>query len=139
FSVMVNYHALGRYITDQEGVFLTTTQRPTSLGICAALLVAHPSDYPETRQAYLLSVEQGGPDDFYLIKQALEQHAADLTLPQIVSYLRLSGWDSTLFISAMPALLERLKDAPDELKIEVYWATEQIWQLYYHIGEEQDL
>lgn len=139
FSLMVNYYLLGEYVRNQGGDFLSAPSRAASLEICAALLGSHPHRYPETRQAYQLAMIQRSPADFFTLKKAVELHFQDFTLPQLLAYLRLSGWDYKIFLDSFTALLEKVEGASDSLAADLQVATDQIWENYYHIGEERDL
>lgn len=139
FSMMVNYHALGQFILQQGGQVLSTPHRHTSLCICAFLLGQLPGGYAETRLAYAKAVENGGPDDFYMLREGIRKHYNGFTLGELLAYLRLSGWDADLFIECFPALMEQSKSASPTLKEEFYWALQQIWDTYYPIGEWYDV
>lgn len=139
FSMMVNTHALGQFILQQGGQVLSTPHRHTSLGICAFLLGQPPGGYVETRLAYAEAIENGGPDDFYMLREGIRRHYNGFTLRELLAYLRLSGWDADLFIDCFPAIMEQAKNAPPALKEEFYWALQQIWDRYYPIGEWYDV
>jgi len=138
-SMMVNYHAMGRYIEARGGQFMSTLHRPNSLDICAFILDQTDRTYQETRQAYRLEVEQGSPDDFYTIKKSIEKTYPFWDLPNLLSLIRLSGWDSTILMESFSVLMEHLEKASEEMREEFYWVARQIWETYYFIGEEQDV
>jgi len=139
FSMMVNYHAIGQYILNQGGRVLHTSHHHVSINICAFLLGNQAKDYIETRQAYDEAVEKGGPDDFYMLITAIEKNYEALSLEQLLAYLRLSGWDAKLFLDCFPALLNNLESASEQSRQELHSAIRQVWDSYYHIGEERDL
>ena len=139
FSLMVNYHALGQYVVNRGGQFLRTAHRQAHLDVCAFLWGPHPREYAETRLAYAEAVEHGGPDDFFVLKQALEQRYDQLTPDQVLAHLRMSGWDSAVFLGCMPALLAKAEGLPETGRQELYWAAQQVWANYFPIGERLDL
>ena len=139
FSMMVNHHALGQFVLRQGGQFLSTPHRHTSLDICAFLLGQPPGGYAETRLAYAEAIENGGPDDFYTLREGIRKHYNGFTLGELLAYLRLSGWDADLFLDCFPALLEQSKSASPALREEFYWALQHIWDTYYPIGEWYDV
>jgi tetratricopeptide (TPR) repeat protein len=142
FSLMVNYHALAQYTANQGGASLHTSHRQKTFNVCAFLFDAggRAGDaFGETRQAYAEAMEQAGPDDFYNLKKAMEMRAETLTLEQIVSYLRLSGWDSHIFWTCFPTLLETIETTTESLRQELFDAVRHIWDNYYPIGEKLDL
>jgi tetratricopeptide (TPR) repeat protein len=139
FSLMVNYHAIGQYVQHQGGKFLSTPHRHNSLNICAALFGTHPQNHPETHLAFTQAMVQNSPDDFYTLKKALEKHYETLSIEQILSYLRLSGWDAAIFLDCFPAIINHLEDISSSMQEELFWAVQHIWDIYYPIGEQRDL
>jgi tetratricopeptide (TPR) repeat protein len=137
FSMMVNYHAIGEYFRLHEGQVHLTGYRPANLNISAFLLGQQP--FIETAQAFYEACEQGGPDDFFHLKQGLEKHYGELTLPQLLAALRLSRWDTNLFLGCFPTLLELAETASQTWRKELHQAIEQVWDHYYPLGEEKDL
>lgn len=139
FSMKVNYHALGKYIQLQGGQFLTTPHHHSHIDICVALLGQHPHDYPETRNAYHQDIIRNTPDDFYTLKSAVDQQDEIFEVVQFLAYLRLSGWDSVVYLDYSPILLHSLDGLSPNIREGLYLATIQVWKMYYHIGEEHDL
>ncbi len=111
FSLMVNYHAIGQYTQKSGGLCLHTDHYQDNLQVNGYLWGLLPQTAAETRLAYTTAVSQGGPDDFFALTQALEPNLAGLTLPQILSCLRLSAWDADLFHACYPTLLNHTQEA----------------------------
>jgi tetratricopeptide (TPR) repeat protein len=139
FSMSVNFHAIGEYFRLQGGSMLRTPHRYTTLNITASLIGLSDTTHPETEQAYQAAIVQGSPDDFFTLKQALENHYQTLTVAQILAYLRLSGWDSNIFYGCIPTLLASLESGAEGLTAEIYQAIIQVWETFYPIGEANDL
>jgi len=139
FSLPVNYHAIGAWVHARGGVGLTTSYRHGSLAVSAFLLGHDPAGLTETRLAFDTTVEQGGPDDFFVLRQGLQPHYATLEIRHLLALLRLGGWDPKLVGDCAPALWDRLPEATDAHRAELVLALEQSWAHYYHLGEAQDL
>jgi tetratricopeptide (TPR) repeat protein len=139
FSVTVNYHALGEYVAKQGGVALHSSHHSDNLGVSAFVLGIGPDSIIETRQAYATAIEGFGPDDFYALKKGMEQIYDTLTTPQIISYLRLSGWDANILLGCTPTLLDRVDSLSEPERQDLSEAIRQVWEMYYPIGEEGDL
>lgn len=139
FSMMVNYHAISQYVHNLGGQVLQTAHKHESLNVSAFLLGQHPHGYLETRQAFDQAIDSFGPDDFFTLKQGIQEHSDRLTIPQVLAYLRLSGWDATIFLDCLPVLLKGLDDAAESLRRDIYELTRQVWDTYYHLGEGEDL
>jgi tetratricopeptide (TPR) repeat protein len=139
FSMMVNYHSIGEYVRNQGGLVLRMAHRYTNLYVSAYLLGQHPDDYLETAQSFHEAIESAGPDDFYMLKSSMEEMYNTLSLQQLLVYLRLSGWDSNIFLDCYSVLLEHLKEASKAEQHGLSQVAQHVWDTYYHIGEEQDL
>lgn len=136
-SLMVNYHALGQYVEQQGGCMLASPQPHHGLHICAAAFDAGP--LPETRQAFTEHICQTSPDDFYLLKRFIQQHADQMQLEQILAYLRISGWDAANFRGCYEAIMQRAADADTGECREIATLARQVWHHYFPLGEESDL
>ncbi len=138
-SMSVNYHAMGEYVRRQGGEVLNSSHRHLGLDVVALLVGGPAGGYVDTALAFDEWVEHRGPDDFFLLNQALRRQVSDLTLQQILAFLRLSGWDGRVFLRCQPTLLERVDSASESWRREVLHATERVWESYFPIGEQEDL
>jgi tetratricopeptide (TPR) repeat protein len=137
--MMVNYHAIGKYVQKQGGQPLHTEQHHAHLNISAFLMGSHPGDYTETRQAYREAIESCGPDDFYALKKAIEHGYHSWTLEQILAYIRLSGFDAKITLACYPALMDSIEQASESEKQELHRVIQKVWEVYYPLAEDQDV
>jgi hypothetical protein len=138
-SMQVNFHALAEYFRLLGGQAFHAAHRAEGLVISAFLLGSLPGSYGETRLAFEEAVEQAGPDDFFMLKKAVEGQYAEFTLEQILAYVRLSGYDATIFTGCVPALLRQIDPADLTQGELVYAVVERVRAGYYPIGEEINL
>ena len=135
-SMMVNHHALARMVLRAGGQVLGTQHLTSSLNVIG-LLTGEAAF--ETGVAFEEAIERFGPDDFFLLKKASEGRLAELTLPQLLAYLRLTRWDPKSFLECHSALSRHL-DTPDErAREDVPFALDRVWDNYYPIGESVDV
>jgi len=139
FSMMVNYHAIGKYVQKQGGQPLHTVHPHAHLNISAFLMGNHHGDYTETRQAYREAIESCGPDDFYALKKAIEQGYDSWTLKQLLAYIRLSHYDAKITLACYPVLMDRLEHTSESEKEELHQIIQKVWEVYYPLAEDQDL
>jgi tetratricopeptide (TPR) repeat protein len=139
FSMMVNYHAIGKYVQKQGGQSLQITHRHAHLNISAFILGSHPGGYTEAHQAYSEAIEICGPDDFYALKKAIEHGYDTWTLEQLLAYIRLSGFDAKIALACYPALMDRIEYATESEKQELYRVIQKVWEVYYPLAEDQDV
>lgn len=144
-SLMVNYHALGLYVEQQGGLMMTPPHRHQSLEVCAALFDAQPLTHDhsralvETCQAYGEHIGDAGPDDFYTLRRFVQANAAELDVPQMLAYLRLSGWDANNFQACYKPLLRCAETLEGPLRREMAAMAAQVWNTYFPLGEEGDM
>ncbi|MBE9004755.1 tetratricopeptide repeat protein [Fortiea sp. LEGE XX443] len=139
FSMMVNYHALGEYVLRQGGQTLHPQCGHSHLNISAFILGNSSNGWVETHRAYTETIEQFGPDDFFTLKEGFEKIYNSYTLPQLLAYLKLSGWDHIIFLGCFPRLLDQIGAITQLERQQLYQAIQQVWNIYYPIGEQHDL
>ena len=137
--MMVNYHAIGKYVKKQGGESLQTAHLHAHLNISAFLLGSHSRGYTETRQAYRQAIENCGPDDFYAVKKAIEYGYDSWTLKQLLAYIRLSGYDAKIMLACYPALIDGIDHASESERQELYRLIQKVWQVYYPMSEDKDV
>jgi len=94
----------------------------------------------ETQLAFANAVGQGiGPDDFHAIKSAIERQYAAMSLPELLSFLRLSGWETAVFTNMMTQLKRQLETADPAWYPDVADALHQIWQSHFPLRPNDDL
>ncbi len=137
FSMMVNYHAIGQYAEAQGGTFLSTRHHHASLDICAFVFGADPIS--ETQYAYQREVGQASPDDWYTLKHSIDEQDDALSIREFLAYLRLSHWDSSIFLDYLVILLDEADDISESMRHELFNAIHKVWDMHYDIGEDYDL
>jgi tetratricopeptide (TPR) repeat protein len=144
---MVNFFALAHATTHQGGVALLPRQEPHRLGV-AALLYGNPAPdgaskecaaWEATRQAFGESVATFGPDDFYVLMQALESQFSALPFHQVMALLRMSRWDPQILAGCIPALMAALEDLSAYQWDELLYAIERTVEHDYLSTTRYDL
>lgn len=139
FSLSVNFHALNAYCEQGGGVALFPTSRHNSLEISGLLMVGEADGYVETRRAFQRHAQDFTVDDFYTITTHAGEYIADMSLKDILAYLRLGHHDSYQFSRYSPRLKELAPELDREERQAVGDAIDKVWELYFPLGEESDL
>ena len=139
FSLMVNYHAINQYVELQDGLVLQPAHYQNNLQVAAYVFGPIPQQAAETHLAFRTAILDGGPDDFFSLKSALESHIHTFTLPQILSYIRFSAWDADIFLDCFPALRTQIKQGSEAWYTDVYQVLVQIWEQYLPLGNDNKL
>lgn len=139
FSLMVNYHAFKMYCENNGGLPLFPCQMYCSIDLGCLLFLSEAENYKETRMAYERFVNDYGPDDFFNIISVMDKNISTLKLDDIVSILRLSGYDAGSFSYMLPQLHRLLPEISEDERWGVFQAIHQIWDMYYPLEENNDL
>jgi tetratricopeptide (TPR) repeat protein len=141
FSLMVNYHVVGELFRELGGELLATAPYTVGLQVVAGLLdsPARPQERVETRLAFDEAIERRHPDDFFSVKIAVESGYHSLSLGQLLAWLRLSGWDSNVFLGAANLLVFHAESAEAAEREDLRAAAHRVWAGYFPIQESRDL
>ncbi len=145
FSLMVNYHAIGQYAELTGGQALYPAQYQDNLQVAAYVWGQGNGRFDKlnagryTRQAFADAIGNAGPDDFFALRQALEPHLDTLTLPQLLSYLRLNVWDADIFRDCFPALLTQTLAADSIWYEDIDLVLRQVWRQYLPLSEADNM
>ncbi len=139
FSLMVNYHAISEYISRSGGVVCQVPHYQDNIQVLATILGQIPQQAQETRLAFANAVGEGGPDDFQALKTVVEKQYAAMSLPQFLSFLRLSGWDAAVFRDCLPHFQKRIAEADPVWYGDVVAALHNIRQCYLPLSEPDPL
>lgn len=137
FSLMVNYHAISEFIRLSGGMVCQAEHYQDNLQVLAYGWGDAIS--AETTRAFTHVVTNGGPDDFFALQSVLAAQHAQLTLSQLLSFLRFSAWDADLFRTCYPSLLMRAEANAPVWNADVYAAVMQVWGQYLVISADDDL
>lgn len=138
-SLSVDFGIISRYFCSQGGVALRTSHHATNLNVAAFLMGQANRQYIETAQAFEDGISRNGPDDWFTIGSVIESLGAELTLDQVLAYLRLSAWSPSCFLHLFSTIVGSLPQATAQNKQDLYQAAFEIQDVYYFIGEKADL
>jgi tetratricopeptide (TPR) repeat protein len=135
-SMMVNYHALGELMAQQEGFMLAQVSRSASLEVCA-LALTRGEPLPETRLAFDQVMERVGPTDVYRL---IDRLALDkMTLDELLAVLRMASWDPITFISLARDLHRCAGDGHVEELARLREALQRVWALHFPLADGKDV
>ena len=138
FSLMVNFHALGRYAARHGGEVLHGGDRHAAIDV-GALAVRPPGGYAETRAAYDDAIERFGPGDLSILSEGVERAAEQLSVAEIVALLRLSGWDASTLHGVLGALREQAAEADPAAQEDLRQALFEIYDRHFPVPGDADL
>jgi hypothetical protein len=139
FSLSVNFHAIKSYFENQGAIALFTNHPYSSINICFLQASPFSNKLMEASQAYYKFVERFGPDDFFMLKNNLEQNISKMDLLQLQAYVRFTGYDGYLLKRYIPQLFALVKNIREIELPAMRSLLYKVWDMYYPIGEDQDL
>ncbi len=134
FSLMVDFDALARVVRIRGGTALLPPH--TSRHLVVGAFVVGDLAVPETRLRYATHVAEGGVDDVF---ESRRLDVASLTISQALAVLRLSGWDSHVFLSMLGPLLELAPGTVGTDRVDLARALGKVWEAWFPIGESADV
>jgi tetratricopeptide (TPR) repeat protein len=139
FSLHVNFHAFKAYCEQSGGVALFPNSRYQSVNVGCLLMLGGAAEHTETKQAYQRHIQDFGPDDFFTITKYARKHVEEMTIQEVLAYVRLSQYDSRQFMACVPRLAVLVRDLDVEEHASLVNAIDRVWDLYFPLGEEPDL
>lgn len=140
FSLPVNYHAFKAFCEQDGGIALFPDSRHNSVNVNCLLMPGETSgSYIETRRAFQRHVQEFSPDDFYSITKHARKYIDEMSVEDILAYVRLSHYDPHQFARYVPRLLVLAPELDHNACQAVSDAIEKVWELYFPLGEGLDL
>lgn len=137
FSLMVNFDYLARHVRGRGGLSVLPQDAAMSLVVGAFVEgdVGRRDELAALLQDQLLDT---GPDNYFTFRPLLTA-GAEVPIETLIAALKLSRYDTTLFLELLPALLDRLPEVPDPTRADVGRVLTRVYENYFPIGEEIDV
>lgn len=137
FSTLFNFHAIVKYFEQKGGTVLATEHQHRSINILACLLGQ--AEFPETRHAYHDYIARISPDDLYNVLLEFPSQK-DMTLQNLLGYIRLKQYDTHAFVAVYRLLLSMLPEQYNETNARnLQIMLHKVWGNYYHMDEPYNL
>ncbi|MEE9451162.1 MAG: tetratricopeptide repeat protein [Gammaproteobacteria bacterium] len=114
FSMMVNYHALARFVENNGGECWHQKIRE-GIKTTVFLVGDHFKDLTFTYKAIKDNVDDFGPGDFFNYHRHLRTTRDECELKTIVSHMNFSHWDPRIFDLFVHKMVKELRKAPSNL------------------------
>lgn len=135
----VNFHALGEYTRRLSGFARHPAEPHIRLNV-SMLLFGSPSDtFEQTNTAYSTAIDLHGPDAIAVLARALAEHAPTLGFDALLGLLRTTSWDPDYLLRCVSRLIEELPTAEQRLRNEVLDGLRTAWDLYFPLGDKDDV
>lgn len=129
FSMMVNFDAIARYVSERGGWSVGTTRRTLTLKTLASVVGGDERAFGATR-VQLRELLEFGPGEFFELFNNSRREPPP-TLPQYLGLLRLSGYDPQMVWDFAPTLRKVAGPLDEVAQLELRVALDRAWQNYY--------
>src|SRR5260370_34765316 len=109
FSQMVNFDAIAKCFEAARGKAFLPEKNSSTLNICAFLQSGPGFEFSSTKSRYQEVRSAFGPDDLFALFAWLNPHMEGMSVPQILSLLRLTRWDPTTLLRLFPVLARQIR------------------------------
>jgi len=138
-SFSVNYHALGTHCTAKKGTVWFPSSSNFSVELVCLIYLPEAEVFTDTRLAFQRYVDDFGPDDYNILKKLAYQLRGDLTIPQILAYLRMANYDTSVFVNLFDRLKQLLSSITYNERHRILQAMHEVWEMYFSLNESYDL
>ncbi|PWW08642.1 SAM-dependent MidA family methyltransferase [Paenibacillus cellulosilyticus] len=139
FSLMANYHAFVHVFEQRGALALFPEQHYRNINVGCIIHVDNAKRYYQTKLAYRRFIERYGPDEFFSLKELVDQHLDTMSLHHFMSFWRLGGYDAEFFIQSSKRISSLLPDANDEEIEDLHRGIERMWSAYYVMAQRYNL
>lgn len=164
FSLMVNYHAIGAWFTSRGGFALHNPQEEASLKVSTFILSPQDTfdskstddnfflgneltqtdetralNFPYLKQEFNDTVNQFGPNDFFVLQKSMKEEFPNPSLKSVVSLLKLGDWDTDVFFKFKDAILSGAPTCGQKLRNDLCRGMPRIWEHYYQLDMDKDI
>ena len=128
FSVMVNYHAIGRYCALRGGEYMATQRRVMSLKT-AMCIFGDRADCVDTLSLFKRRIDDFGPGEWFDF--VMRERKTEKSIEQMLHLIRMSGYDPTMLYGFAADIREKCQGMPEWLNVEVRLAIDRAWSNYF--------
>ncbi len=138
YSFLVNFHALGEYLKQQNGDYLLTDNyNEFKVNLYTAGYSF--SELTETKSCFNTFMESLGPDEYCWIYDEFTTSCYRFGLKSLLSFLRMSEWDPNAYSIIHSRVMELMPGATPQLKRDMNKAVERVAQKIYDLGIGDDV
>jgi tetratricopeptide (TPR) repeat protein len=138
FSQFVNFDAIGKYFRGKRGDALLPAKHFTNLNLCAFIQRNPGDEFPSTHKVYQQTINAFGPDDLFALMSWLNAYLEEISLPQVLSLLRLTRWDPVVLTRLFPVIARHSRNANAE-RSDLRDAVLSTWENHYPLNKDENV
>lgn len=138
FSINVNYDAIFAYLQASGAATFAADHLHESLAIVCAVSQRDRHPTLALRAAYAAAIAEFGPDDYFVLRRALETNPESLSLEALLALFRLGRYEPRQLVALVTPLRKLISKATAAQKVALTDAIERAAARYFFIGERSD-
>ncbi len=138
-SFQVNFHALAHYCKIQRGETIFAELSNFNIEVVCMLFCDDKDVFKLTKNEFHKEVDKYGPDDYLTLKRLLYSLIPTLTLQQILSFLRLSNYDSTIAKNCLNRVKQLIPTITHEERVKLKECFSLVWNSYFRRLDKDDM
>lgn len=139
FSTAVNFNIYSNYCKLKNGIALNSQFASESAHCICYIFKKEDQQFLSIQSAFENHINTFGPDDFNSIKHFALNNAESQNLIEIISFIRLSNYDSTMLVKYLPRIKALIQNISMDDRGRIFQTLNEVWKRYFTIGEKLDL
>ncbi len=139
FSIWVNFHALSQFCIQSGGHAMFDASTNLSIEFGALFFTNKAVPFPLVEKMYRKHSSQINLDDLNSMKQIVYKNIGNVDLSQLLGFIRLSAYDSSIFIKLLPRIKNLVKQISVMQRDRLKQTLRKVWDSYYAVKEDYDL
>jgi hypothetical protein len=137
FSMSVNYHAISAYFEQIQGFCLLTSSLDPLMAHMAAVSCRDWTDFPELKEAFQLTLETFGPQDYFNLCGKVLEEGREADLTTMMKLIRLGCWDPINFNLFFSKIREKAKAISEIEREELIQAIHSCWDNFFPVAKNE--
>lgn len=138
YSLHVNYHAITRYAEMTGAEVFQTEHSHSSLATIGVLLQTENEKPNQLSSQFDRHIRMFGPDEFFMLKKIAEKCFDDLNINQVLALIRISQWDSKIFLGCYNALINACNTPSPWLRQTLLETFEKVDAMHFRYNGVRD-
>jgi tetratricopeptide (TPR) repeat protein len=137
FSIAVNYHAIVKYLQQQQGFGWLTHFSDPKFVVLSGGLRGEEKGFPEAHLAFREQMDAFEPVHYWKLTDLSEEIIGKLTCDQLLILVQLGNWDPIVFHNFFTAIRNNVAFISDSAKNSLARTILHIWEHFYPIDNKE--
>lgn len=139
FSLWVNFHAMSQFCIKSGGYSMFDSSTNLSIELGCLFFTEASRKFPQLEQMYRKHSRHLNLEDFNIMKKFVFKNVTRANLSEVLGLLRLSSYDSGIFIKLLPSIKQLSKQISFKQRSRLRQTIDHVWTSHYPIKLDYDL